>query len=69
MTKDAFFSDQQDEYEIVKKKLIRLWELHQEGRVIVLPENKIGSGLAKLWHYSPKIGELVDRFYWNISIL
>jgi len=68
MSKDAFFSDREDEYKIVKQKLIRLWELHQEGKTIVLPKNKIGSGLAKLSILSPKISALVDRFYSHVEI-
>ncbi len=63
MNKDAFFSDTIDEYAIVKQKLIYLWNNHIEGKEIVLPANKIGSGLAKLKVYSPKIEALIDRFY------
>ena len=68
MKKGAFFSDRDDEYEIVKDKLIKLWNLHLEGKVIVLPLNKIGSGLAKLDYCSPKIAKLIDRFYSHAEI-
>jgi len=68
MSKGAFFSDRDDEYEIVKDKLIKLWNLHLEGKVIVLPLNKIGSGLAKLDYCSPKIAKLIDRFYSHAEI-
>ena len=67
MSKDAFFSDQEDEYKIVKEKLIKLWNFHLQGRTIILPTNKIGSGLAKIEHYSSKIASLIDRFYSRIE--
>ena len=34
----------------------------------ILPTNKIGSGLAKIEHYSPKIASLIDRFYSRIEV-
>ncbi|MDY0292813.1 MAG: hypothetical protein RBR02_10825 [Desulfuromonadaceae bacterium] len=63
LEQSAFFSDKQDEYEIVKSKLIYLWNEHLKGKVIILPEATIGSGLAKLEQKSPKINELIGRFY------
>lgn len=63
MEQSAFFSDKQDEYDVVKNKLIYLWNEHKKGKVIILPEAQIGSGLAKLEQKSPKINELIRRFY------
>lgn len=63
MNNEAFFSDKQDEYDIVKSKLIYLWNEHQKGKLIILPEDQVGSGLAKLEQKSPKINELICRFY------
>lgn len=60
---NSFFSDQKDEYDIVKSKLIYLWEQHLLGRNIILPSNPIGSGLANLKEKSPVIFKLVSRFY------
>lgn len=63
MAANAFFSDKEDEYVAVRKQLLYLWEKHKSGEVVVLPEQKIGSGLAKLWEFSPKIAKMVDNFY------
>jgi len=63
MEEGSFFSDQKDEYEIVKTKFNYLWNEHLKGRKIILPEAQIGSGLANIQLYSPKIHELVCRFY------
>lgn len=54
MQKDAFFNDQEDEYRIVKSKLIFLWSQHCIGKTVILPVSQIGSGLAKLHDCSPK---------------
>lgn len=63
MKEGSFFSDQLEEQEIVLKKLTELWNCHKEGRVIVLPNNPFGSNLAQLEKRSPKINELILRFY------
>ncbi|RBQ27631.1 hypothetical protein [Arcobacter sp. CECT 9188] len=63
MEKQAFFSDLPLEYEVVKNKLTQLWNEHLTGKEIILPANKIGSGLANLEDNSPKIKTLIDRFY------
>lgn len=63
MNSGSFFSDQQDEYDIVKDKLIYLWTQHEAGRSIILPINQVGTGLAKLEEYSPVIHSLITRFY------
>lgn len=64
MSSNAFFSDKEDEYLIVKDALIELWNFHLQNKTIVLPENSIGSGLADLKNKSPKVNSLVERF-WN----
>lgn len=63
MNTDAFFSDKEDEYEIVKRLLTYLWRQHESGKTIILPFNKIGSGLANVSSKSPRISALIDRFY------
>lgn len=63
MNEGSFFSDKQDEYKIVKSKLIYLWREHEAGKLVILPVAQIGSGLAKLEQNSPKIHELICRFY------
>lgn len=63
MDEGSFFSDRQDEYEIVKSKLIYLWNEHIKGKTVILPNAQIGSGLANLEQNSPKINELICRFY------
>lgn len=63
MEKGSFFTDQRDEIDIVKEKLIFLWEEHLSGKTIVLPKNMIGSGLARLNENSPYINGIISRFY------
>jgi hypothetical protein len=63
MSADAFFSDREDEYSIVREKLIQLWTLSSKGKTIVLPINKIGSGLANIKERSPQIAKMIDKFY------
>ena len=63
MKPNAFFSDRQDEYDIVLKELSTLWQMHKDGKCIVLPNNPIGSGLAKVSSKSPKVWSLIKRFY------
>lgn len=59
----SFFSDKEEEINIVKEKLIFLWNEHLSGKEIILPANMIGSGLANLKEKSPYIHSLVERFY------
>lgn len=63
MSDTAFFSDQDDEYAIVRSHLVHIWKLHLSGITIVLPCNKIGSGLANLEHKSPRIFSMIEKFY------
>ena len=65
MSKQAFFSDKIDEIKAVQVRLDKLSELGKQGVKIVLPSNKIGSGLAKLWEKSPKIASMIDKLYGN----
>jgi hypothetical protein len=59
----SFFNDKQDEYDLVKDKLVYLWEQHEEGKSIILPSNMIGTGLANLSKHSPNVMKLIERFY------
>lgn len=61
------FGDQKDEYEIVKSKLIYLWNEHLNGKTIILPVSKICSGLANIQLHSPKINQLICRFYASVN--
>lgn len=54
----AFFSDQPDEIEAVKESLRQLWKLAQ-GKVIVFPEDGIGTGRAKMKDKSPVAYEMM----------
>ena len=63
MNSNAFFSDKQDEYDIVLKELSTLWQMHLDGKCIVLPNNPIGSGLAKVSSKSPIVWGLIKKFY------
>lgn len=54
----AFFSDQPDEIEAVKESLRELWKLGQE-KVIVFPEDGIGTGRAKMKEKSPIAYEMM----------
>ena len=54
----AFFSDQPDEIEAVKVSLRELWKISQ-GKVIVFPEDGIGTGRAKMKEKSPIAYEMM----------
>ena len=63
MQDGSFFSDLESEYNLVKERLFNLWMKHKEGKEIILPVNKIGSGLADLQNKSPKIYKMIESFY------
>lgn len=63
MTQDSFFSDQQDEINTVMSKIKELYLLQKQGKIIILPKNKIGSGLAKTKEKSPKIWAIIESMY------
>jgi len=63
MMEDAFFSDKKEEYDSVRKALLELHKKHKLGEIIVLPLNPFGSGLARLPENSPKIWEMIEKFY------
>lgn len=63
MTPDSFYSDNDSEYEATRTALKHLWAIHLNGRSIVLPKSKIGSGLARLHDNAPKIAKMIDDFY------
>lgn len=68
MKEGSFFSDQKSEYNLVKERLSNLWKEHKAGNVIILPTNKIGSGLADLQNKSPKIFKMIESFYKAVEI-
>ncbi len=63
MNPDAFFSDQLEEINIVQEHLNYLLKEHKNGRVIYLPTDGIGTGLARLSSKSPKINEMIQSFF------
>lgn len=68
MKEGSFFSDQASEYNLVKERLLYLWKEHKEGKEIILPLNKLGSGLADLQNKSPKIYKMIESFYKAVEI-
>lgn len=60
----AFFSDKPDEIEAVKKSLRELYKLGQ-NRVIVFPEDGIGTGRAKMEEKSPVAYEMLCGILWE----
>ena len=68
MQDGSFFSDRESEYNLVKERLFNLWMEHKEGKEIILPFNKIGSGLADLQNKSPKIYKMIESFYKSVEI-
>lgn len=63
MLENAFFQDEEEFINLVKNKLDFLWEEHKRGRTIILPRQRIGTGLARLKEYSPKIDLLIAKFW------
>jgi hypothetical protein len=60
----AFFSDQPDEIEAVKELLRLLYKLAQ-NKVIVFPEDGIGTGRAKMKEKSPIAYEMMCGILWE----
>jgi hypothetical protein len=60
----AFFSDKPDELEAVKVSLRELWKLGQD-KVIVFPEDGIGTGRAKMKEKSPVAYEMMCGILWE----
>lgn len=60
----AFFSDQPDEIEAVKESLRKLYKIAQ-NRVIVFPEDGIGTGRAKMEEKSPVAYEMMCDILWE----
>lgn len=58
-----FFRDEEEFINLVKSKLDFLWEEHKRGRTIILPRQRIGTGLAHLKEHSPKIDRLISKFW------
>lgn len=48
MKEGSFFSDLEDEKDIVCESLRELWTIGQSGRIIVFPEDGIGTGRAMM---------------------
>lgn len=68
MSKDSFFSDQEDEFKIVENKLRDLFKLNKE---IVFPVDGLGTGLAKMEEKSPllfkRMNEIINKFFIGIK--
>ena len=63
MKEGSFFSDLDSEYNLVRERLSNLWKEHKEGKEIIIPINKIGTGLADLQNKSPKTYKMIESFY------
>lgn len=50
----SFFSDKEEEIELVKSRLRELFKLGRQGKTLVFPEEGIGTGRAKMAEKSPK---------------
>jgi len=60
MQDGCFFSDQKDEYEAVEKALFELLSLESKYDIVV-PEDGIGTGLAKMEEFSPKLFKYINK--------
>jgi hypothetical protein len=67
MSDKAFFSDREDEVGVVIDSLDILKQYSNNGKTVILPSNKIGSGLAKLKTKSPVVYKLINDFYKEIE--
>ncbi len=70
MTEDSFFSDKEDEREVVLGKLRELYTLSKQGKIIVFPFDGLGTGLAEMHLRSPTLfKEMNDIIYkfWNVK--
>lgn len=67
MSDKAFFSDREDEVGVVIDSLDVLKQYSNSGKTVILPSNKIGSGLAKLKTKSPVVYKLINDFYKEIE--
>jgi len=62
MENDAFFSDTQEEFNIVFYSLLELKDLIHKGYHIVFPCDGVGTGLAKLKEHAPRIHRQIQIF-------
>lgn len=63
MRPKSFFTDREDEVSAVQEAINEIISMVNDGVTIVLPKNKIGSGLARLKSNSPIIANMVDELY------
>lgn len=63
MEETAFFHDKDEEIKIVMDALEGLLELSNQGYMIVIPKDGIGTGLSKLEEKSPKIFEIIQNSF------
>jgi hypothetical protein len=61
MKEEAFFSDQEEEIELVTNQLRELYVYGKKGKTIWLPLDGIGTGLADLENKSPLIRKKIDE--------
>ena len=58
--KNAYFSD--NDFEQLKPILDKIFDKIKQHNIIVIPEDGIGTGLAKLDKKAPKIFEYINQF-------
>jgi len=62
MNEDSFFSDKNDEKEIVINKLKELYSIGLSKKEIVFPLDGLGTGLSKMETMSPNIFNLMNEY-------
>jgi hypothetical protein len=59
----AFFNDGIRARSLVERDMNRITKLLNEGRVVVVPADGIGTGLAKLDRYAPKLDAFIKFWF------
>ena len=61
MNKNAFYRDSESDMKNMITSLQKLYKLAKKGNIIVFPESGLGTGLAKMNTYSPKVFNEMNR--------
>ena len=64
---DAYFGDREDELIAIKEAVKRVEEKRLAGYTLVLPKCGIGTGLAKMNQYSPKLFMRLTAYFQKLS--
>lgn len=65
---NAFFSDMEYEYccEIIAKDFRKAFQMRDQGHLIVIPADGLGTGLSELPERAPKVNEFLE---WMLDML